>query len=162
MVEVTKICGSCNTTLPLSSFYPHKRMKLGVQPWCKICSRKWHRDRPEYIRKKNAEWRAKNPTYSRDWQRKRNYGLSPADVDRIRDLQNGKCLCCNIDLAISKECVDHCHETGKVRGLLCNRCNVVIGMMNEDVNSINRMAAYISNWSATQLELQSRKEAEEW
>jgi hypothetical protein len=63
--------------------------------------------------------------------------------------QDNKCLCCSEDLKFkgagqkNTTHVDHCHSTGKVRGLLCGRCNQMIGHVNEDVKILEGMIRYI-------------------
>lgn len=57
---------------------------------------------------------------------KHKYGITVEDYDRMFAEQEGRCLICGTDVPGGHRkhlCVDHCHETGRVRGLLCNRCN---------------------------------------
>ena len=68
--------------------------------------------------------------YERNRQYKKMYGITIADYDRMLDEQNGRCKMCGAVAAGPKRqrfAVDHCHKTGKVRGLLCVRCNVSVG-----------------------------------
>lgn len=44
-----KACSTCKKTLPAAEFYPHRRMKSGLQSQCRQCARQWHRDRPEMM-----------------------------------------------------------------------------------------------------------------
>ena len=64
------------------------------------------------------------PEYARRWNLKTRYGITPEVVDAMRAAQGGVCGICNREM--KRECVDHCHSTGKVRGLLCHRCNVAL------------------------------------
>ena len=146
-----KQCSACKKELPFSDFYPDKRMKLGLQSQCKKCAREWHRDRPEYIRTKNAAWKGKNPRYMRDWQRKKKFGLTKEQVDQIRNSQNGLCAGCLTSLADAKECLDHDHLTGRIRGLLCNDCNLVLGRAKDSTETLLRLVNYLT-----------RKEAEDY
>lgn len=68
----------------------------------------------------------------------RQYGLSPSQYDRMFETQAGKCMLCDTQLVRKKDLpsqkggwiglhIDHCHKTGKVRGILCGSCNVTIG-----------------------------------
>lgn len=63
---------------------------------------------------------------------KRNYGLNPEQYDFLFQSQLGKCAICSKHQSEIKRalCVDHCHVTGKVRGLLCNFCNYGIGFLD--------------------------------
>lgn len=56
------------------------------------------------------------------------YGLSMKDFDELRECQDNKCALCMKSFVKTPQ-VDHCHTTNKVRGLLCNRCNVGVGYM---------------------------------
>ena len=143
MEELKKSCSTCKKELPYSFFYPHKRMKLGLQPNCKVCSRQWHKDRPDYVKKKNALYKEKNPTYHTDWQRKKKYGISKEQVNDLRKRQDGKCAGCLSNLLESKECVDHCHLTGSVRGILCNSCNLILGYAKDEVGILTRLISYL-------------------
>ncbi|WP_428993485.1 endonuclease VII domain-containing protein [Rhodanobacter glycinis] len=143
MSEATKMCTSCKKDLPVTEFYPHKRAKSGLQPNCRTCARAWHKARPDYVRAKNAAYKAANPTYFRDWQRINKYGVTPEDASAMRASQNGKCPGCLRELSEHKECVDHCHTTGKVRGLLCDDCNVSLGRLRDSAETLRRLANHI-------------------
>jgi hypothetical protein len=65
-------------------------------------------------------------------------------VDFIRDLHDragGRCEICDVQLPIGKACLDHCHQTGEIRGVLCHRCNVALGWFNDSTR--NLMSAYL-------------------
>lgn len=149
MAVTAKPCTQCKQTLPLDAFSYDKRMKLGRTSQCRECSRQWHKARPGYVQKKNAEWRRKNPTYSLDWARRTKLGVTPDDVARMMTSQHGKCAGCTRSFGAElREHVDHCHTTGRVRGLLCRRCNVSLGHFDDDPTILRRLADYL--------------EAEEW
>ena len=77
------------------------------------------------------------------------YGLPIEEFNKMLDDQDHKCLCCSQDLILDSEVVqerpvvDHCHETGKVRGCLCNRCNRLVGYLKEDFAYTQKLANYI-------------------
>lgn len=87
---------------------------------------------PEEKSKYNREWKLRNPDKVRLHQRrstmKEMYGITPEDYDRMHAEQSGKCKTCKEvpvgDKARGRLHVDHCHQTGKIRGLLCYRCNL--------------------------------------
>jgi hypothetical protein len=75
------------------------------------------------------------------------YGITPEDYDNMYNKQNGCCKICKIhqsDLKI-RLCVDHCHETGKVRGLLCKHCNTVLGMAKDNIDILEEAKQYLIN-----------------
>ena len=57
------------------------------------------------------------------------YGLTPSDVQAMLEKQGGACAICVLPL--TKHHIDHCHTTGKVRGLLCHRCNTRLGGLDD-------------------------------
>lgn len=75
-------------------------------------------------------------------ERLRRYGLSKADYERMLVRQSGRCAIC---LKVPDEplCVDHCHKTGQVRGLLCRRCNLGLGHFSDDLDVFSRATRYL-------------------
>ncbi len=63
------------------------------------------------------------------WAIKTRYGLTPSDVQAMLEKQGGACAICVLPL--TKHHIDHCHTTGKVRGLLCHRCNTRLGGLDD-------------------------------
>jgi len=77
---------------------------------------------------------------------KSRYGLSLADYDRMLELQSGACAICGSKSPGDKDAnfhVDHCHTTGAVRGLLCNRCNIGLGFFSDDVGRLAKAIEYL-------------------
>lgn len=78
---------------------------------------------------------------------KSKYGMTLADYDRMLTAQGGGCGICGSDGQKGRWSgllhVDHCHETGKVRGLLCDSCNLALGKFKDDPNVLRRAAEYI-------------------
>lgn len=96
-----------------------------------------------YARKKWADGHrppSHNPASIRARHLKHRYGITPAEYERILAEQQGKCAICGSDGSASRNperwryllAVDHCHATGKVRGLLCNGCNAGIGHLGTE------------------------------
>lgn len=113
--------------------------------------RKWARSEKGRKSKSaaNKRWRAKNPNYASEHGRKVLYGLTPTEVQHLIDNQNGKCAICNtpfIELPPRRTCVDHCHETGEIRGMLCSSCNLKLGWLERNTERIN---AYLKNYEIT-------------
>lgn len=90
--------------------------------WCREChrihSRARHAENPEKYR---AKWRKFQPKGS-GYHLLRFYGITAVDRERMRLEQGNKCAVCKQEF-VKIPCVDHCHSTKKVRGLLCHRCN---------------------------------------
>jgi hypothetical protein len=85
----------------------------------------------------------------RDYDLNKNYGINHEIYLKMLEEQNGCCKICGIS---EKETgkrlhVDHNHKTGKVRGLLCTRCNTGIGKFKEDPDIIRRAIEYVERWN---------------
>ena len=80
-------------------------------------------------------------------QQLKKYGLTPEDYSNMLESQGGVCAICGADNPRDGRenlHVDHCHSTGKVRGLLCGPCNKAIGLLQDDPTIIRNAANYLS------------------
>lgn len=96
------------------------------------------------------EMRERERLYHQEKNRKhklRKHGLTPAAYDALVERQGGGCAVCGaLNLRngrIWDLCVDHDHETGEVRGLLCHRCNTALGQADDDATTLRAMADYL-------------------
>lgn len=110
------------------------------------------RSRPHSVARRNETaraWKAANPekmtAYRRRQRLKREYGLTPAEFDAMSAAQEDVCkICGGLPVGRGQHLhVDHDHQTGRVRGLLCSRCNVMIGYALEKPAILERAAAYV-------------------
>lgn len=83
--------------------------------------------------------------YQKYYNKKWKFNINKEDYIKMLDLQKNKCLICNIDKDKVKKdfAVDHCHKTGKVRGLLCSNCNTGIGMFNDNIDNLLNAIKYL-------------------
>lgn len=79
---------------------------------------------------------------TRDNHIKRRYGISRADYDALFARQGGLCAICRKPSKL-RLCVDHCHVTGMIRGLLCRKCNAGLGCLGEDQRALVAALAYL-------------------
>lgn len=80
---------------------------------------------------------------NRKRQRTKNYGLSVEQFDKMLVDQNNQCKICQVVLDGGKKThIDHCHETGLIRGLLCNHCNIGIGHFKHSPELLIKAAEY--------------------
>lgn len=106
-----------------------------------------------------AKWRAANPErvveLTRKHNLKRHYGITPEDYATQLAVQGGACAICGTDNPSDRWdnfAVDHDHETGEVRGLLCGKCNKAIGLLSDDVSRLRSAIAYLQRggvWNDT-------------
>lgn len=101
----------------------------------------WKKKNPANTRAVNKRWRENNSTKVRDSYLRRTYGISLADYDALFAAQGGGCAVCGD--APEPLHVDHCHRTGKVRGLLCSPCNKALGHLNDNPKLLRRAAEYV-------------------
>lgn len=95
---------------------------------------------------RQRRWRARNPMGRGDADRKRKYGLTPERYRLMLAQQNGLCAACGgppTGQQYGILVVDHCHETGVVRGLLCNDCNVALGRVKDSPMRLEALARYV-------------------
>lgn len=76
---------------------------------------------------------------------KKQYNITLSEYNRLFDHQLGKCYICGKEQEKKRLAIDHDHKTGKLRGLLCHKCNMGIGMFNEDVSLLINAINYINN-----------------
>jgi len=57
-------------------------------------------------------------------------------------MKNENCQICNVEL--TKKCIDHCHSTNKIRGVLCNNCNTALGLVGDNIDTLHKMIAYLN------------------
>jgi len=99
-------------------------------------------ERAAYMR----EYRKRRPRNVRNTMLKRNYGITLQQWEALYEAQGGKCAICqraeNAE-RYANLAVDHCHDTGKVRGLLCNNCNRALGMLDHDPDRLRNAAAFL-------------------
>lgn len=81
----------------------------------------------------------------REWKRRiRQYGITEHDWYIMLDQQKGVCAICGGPPREGQRlCIDHCHTTGRVRGLLCHRCNLAIGMLDDTPGRLDKAAEYL-------------------
>ena len=132
----TKRCTKCKQDLELKMFYKTPTGKDGLRGDCKDCA--WKQRKAQIASKDPAEWTA----HRRPIILKNKYGITEEVYDRILAYQNGACAICLrvVDYMLH---VDHNHDTGEVRGLLCRGCNSGMGMLGDNVDRLQRAIEYL-------------------
>ncbi len=97
-------------------------------------ARQWYRNHKELVKQR-----------SRDGEIFRNFGLTRQDYNRLFQIQGGMCKICGIhQMSVNKNLrVDHCHKTKRVRGLLCHNCNIALGLLKENIETLKKMIIYL-------------------
>lgn len=117
-----KICVKCGRVRRLEKFSPNIARRNGIASWCKPC-----RARQQLLR---------------------TYGITYEEYDRLREQQRRRCAICESPIAKrgrQRGYVDHNHQTGRVRGLLCSSCNFAIGHLRDNSALARRAAEYLES-----------------
>ena len=153
------LCASCYTT-------HHRRISPDYDERQRLAGARRDKERravdPEYVEAVRARGRAhyhKNKAKPQYQQRRsvyrrakslREYGLTPEDYNAMFEAQGGVCLVCRRPPTRKHLAVDHCHATGKVRGLLCGPCNTGLGCLEGlDDEARIRLLNYLAQCDAT-------------
>jgi hypothetical protein len=140
-----KTCTKCNIAKPLEEFGKQSANKDGLMYYCKSCIREYHKARyadPKY------------KDYQRNTSLMATYGITLEDYHIMLDEQGGVCAICGLPERRKHArtddpmflAVDHDHNTGQVRALLCSTCNIMLGHAQDDVSILARAIQYLTEW----------------
>jgi hypothetical protein len=119
-------------------------MKDGLYSWCKSCWNARVKISQDPAKRNAAQRQRYCPAKARDAHLRKKYGLSSEDYDFLLLRQGGKCACCGgPPTTHGKLVVDHSHQTGKVRALLCSHCNTLLGMAREDPSILKAAISFL-------------------
>lgn len=96
---------------------------------------------PEKVRESDQRWKSANPAKRREYKLRRKYGISEADFQRLLAKQKGLCAVCESAPGTD---VDHNHVTGKVRGILCPKCNKALGLFKDSSFVLAKAIFYLN------------------
>ncbi len=155
---VTKTCSSCQINKPVAEFGKQSVRPDGLEVACKACMKERAAKRYEdpKTRKRildaTARWRERNPDADADKHLRRKYGITLERYNELFEAQGGVCALCKKGEATKRRkkgegrerlAVDHCHDTGRVRGLLCFKCNTAIGSLGDTEEDARRVVEYL-------------------
>jgi hypothetical protein len=170
--EEVRVCPECGEELPLTRVYWHvgKNGHGGFRYPCKKCrnellcktrvydsiKRKYYYEKYKY--KDHERYKKQStPETRRHSNLRKNYKISLEDYNSIFEQQKGVCAICeSAETALDRNgnlrplSVDHDHDTGKVRSLLCARCNSAIGLFKENYETILKAAEYVKGMEKCQ------------
>ena len=139
-------CSGCKVDKQEDEFHRNSTRKSGRASFCKPCAIEYQKkyrvqNHESLIAKQRQRY---TPEQRAAMDRKRMYGISNEDYQALLDAQGGVCAICHNPCVSGKRlAVDHNHETGVVRGLLCTRCNPGIGYFQDDLALMHRAMAYL-------------------
>ena len=127
-----KTCPTCKTELASDQYYRNVSS-------CKKCVCAAEKRRRDNGGKDSAYKKWKNRI-------KNDYGITDIQYQEMSEAQNNTCAICNeLDTQGYRLAIDHCHNTGKVRGLLCRKCNLAIGHLKDDIKLLESAINYLKS-----------------
>lgn len=103
----------------------------------------WRARNLDRSREINREYAARHPDRRRNARLKSLYGITLRDLEKMIEAQNGVCAICSEPPGKKPLCVDHCHVTERVRGLLCDRCNLMLGRIRDSPTILDAASGYL-------------------
>ncbi len=159
-----KVCTKCGKMLSLGMFQANLRAKDGRASACKECYKDYRdnqkQKKKEYDKQRYHAERKKRLNQVKEWQDNnkekvamykvsshltRKYGLNIKEFQAILEAQDNKCACCgNLEGPGNERfVVDHDHKTGDVREIICQKCNLTIGLVDDDIDNLNHCIVYL-------------------
>ena len=144
----TKKCVKCGKDKKLADFYKDSKLKNGYTSYCKDC----HKIYNKLWREKNTYWKQRLKDYKKTpagqlttlKTRVKKFGITVEDYYELKEKQNGRCaICGGKDVANRDLAIDHNHQTGTVRGLLCVHCNCLLGNAKDDIYTLQCAIDYL-------------------
>ena len=149
-----KICTRCKKEKILSEFYKNKGYKDGLYSECKDChherGKKWRSNEQNRLKalEVSKQWYLKNPERHRvaslKSHLKKKYNMTIEEFEALKKEQGNRCLICKKVFILSSQThIDHDHLTKEVRGILCTRCNFIVGMVEKESDIVMKAVKYV-------------------
>lgn len=164
-----KLCRKCQIKKPIKEFFKHINGKFGVSGRCKQCIKLYQEQNKEHrkiyskqygkyywlknkkkIQERTQKWLKDNPDKHFGYQLKYHYGITLQTYLKLSQKQNNVCAICNKKEVKTRNgkklfqlAVDHCHKTGKIRGLLCHACNNGLGRFQDNIQFLRSAIKYL-------------------
>lgn len=135
----SKKCIDCQKVVLERDFYKDSTKVNGYKSYCKTCARK----------RVTKYKKTKGSDYLKDRRLMDVYGITLETYNKMFLEQKGCCYICKNHQSLFQRslAVDHCHRTGKVRALLCDKCNVALGLVDDNIELLKLMISYLSTHS---------------
>ena len=144
----TKTCKYCGETKPITDFHPNGSRRPGYRTRCKKCYGStygnWYNNHKQEKHEAYKKWAEAHPSERRNRRLENLYGITAEQYRNMYNQQDGRCAICG--KKEDKLHVDHSHENGNVRGLLCGNCNRGIGIMQDDISVLSSAIKYLKSF----------------
>jgi len=152
-----KTCTKCKSQKPVTDFCKRNRSKDGLNHWCKQCVNINNKivisNNLEKYRQLSREWDKKNRPRRFESEIKHKFNITVEIYNEMLQKQDNACGICKVKtIDLNKRlAVDHCHLTNKVRGLLCGKCNMALGLFNDDLKILKTAINYLGQNDSDQI-----------
>ena len=161
---ITKTCSTCFIEKPVAEFGKQSVRPDGLEVACKECMKERAANRYKDPTKRqkmldaSARWRERNPDADAEKHLIKKYGITLTQYEELFEAQGGVCALCKKGETTKRMkkgdgrerlAVDHCHDTGRVRGLLCFKCNTAIGSLGDTEEDAQRVVDYLNRSKST-------------
>ena len=136
MMKTCKLCEQEKSVDDFYEFHDKWSDKKYVSSRCKPCHQQYKRESPTTPKNRKAE------------KLQLRYGLTYEQWEKIREQENFSCMICGISEEENgrRLDVDHCHNSGKMRGILCNHCNGMLGHSRDNIETLKSAISYLENY----------------
>src|ERR1700678_3644221 len=142
-------CSQCRETLPFSEFYAKKGGKYGIHSECILCCRERSRRSLASRKRRGEPIRRSKTKYAGHWKAlQRGYAPCDLSLEERASIKKAHSGICEIDACLQLAVViDHDHDTGKYRGMLCRNCNSGLGMFRDTPAVMRGAATYMERFT---------------
>lgn len=153
-METTRLCGKCGQVKLLSAFYKKRGGRFGRSSTCSDCGKAytnaWHHRNKAVANEKRRQWGAANGDRIHARHIRKRYGMDVDDFLALLERQEDCCLIClglfdfvGYHKSDKSPVVDHDHVSGKVRGLICKKCNIALGCFRDSPQVVASALRYL-------------------
>ena len=143
--DTHKHCRQCDQTLLHAAFGKNKNNPYGIHSECRECA--LERTRSFREARASRETSEEKRRRERANQVKSKYGITLEEAESMLAAQGGECRICGTnDFSQRTWHIDHCHTTGKVRGILCSECNLGLGKFIDDTSLLRAAIDYLEEY----------------
>ena len=155
-----KRCSKCRVEKDEGEFHKSAATPDGLYRYCKPCEKEKARVRylrtRDYVISRVKTWNREHVAQRKKWKeqyrnsdlylarRVAKYDIRPDEYKQLREVQKNKCSICFRPFGEDTPNIDHDHNTGKVRGLLCTACNMALGGFGDSIELLSRAIEYLN------------------
>ena len=138
---MTKTCSHCHIEKDVSEFVSNKSTKDGLHSWCKKCVTEYNSKRRDKVNKNARNYYHSHKEQAENYRNKTRYGLTTTQRKEYIASKGNRCEACGIREEDTNRglFIHHDHVTGEVIGVLCNKCNSALGILNDDLDKLKAL-----------------------